>query len=409
MFIADFHIHSKYSMATSKACVPEALDIVARQKGLALIGTGDFTHPAWRAELEEKLVPAEEGLYVLKADPPAHNGGFPNSPKTRFVITGEISSIYKKDGRVRKVHSLIILPSLKAADALAKRLEALGNIHSDGRPILGLDSQKLLELTLDVAEDAIFVPAHIWTPHFSLFGAYSGFESIEECFGNLTQNIFALETGLSSDPSMNWRLSGLDRFTLISNSDAHSPSKLAREANMFESALSYPAIYRALRYRETNEFLGTIEFFPEEGKYHCDGHRNCGVCFTPAETIKADGVCPKCGKKLTLGVLHRIESLADRPLGSKPKHAQRFENLVQLNEVIAAATGFAASGPRTQRLLNSLVKELGSELHVLREASISDIEASGGALIAEAIRNVRLGNLKIQPGYDGLYGKINIL
>ncbi len=409
LFIADFHIHSKYSMATSKACVPEVLDMAARQKGLALIGTGDFTHPAWRAELEEKLIPAEEGLYILKDNPCMHSGALENSGKTRFLVTGEISSIYKKNGRVRKVHSLILLPSLKAASTLAKKLEAIGNIHSDGRPILGLDSRKLLELTLDVAKDAIFIPAHIWTPHFSLFGAYSGFDSIEECFEDLTENIFALETGLSSDPPMNWRLSALDRFALVSNSDAHSPNKLAREANIFNTDLSYASIYRALKNRKTKEFVGTIEFFPEEGKYHCDGHRNCGVCFKPADTIKADGICPKCGKRLTLGVLHRIEALADRPEGSLPNQPQSFENLVQLNEVIAAATGFAASGPRTERVLKSLVGDLGPELYVLREASLSDILTSAGPLVAEAIRRIRLGELKIQPGYDGLYGKIDVL
>ncbi|MEA5004129.1 MAG: endonuclease Q family protein, partial [Christensenella sp.] len=286
MFIADLHIHSKYSRATSKECVPEYLDLWARRKGIDLLGTGDFTHPAWREELKEKFIPAEEGLYRLKHDYRiAETVGGDASP--RFVVSGEISSIYKKNGRVRKVHNVILLPSVEKAEALSKHLELIGNLHSDGRPILGLDSHNLLEITLDICPEAIFIPAHIWTPHFSLFGAYSGFDTIEECFEDLTPYIHALETGLSSDPPMNWRLSALDRFTMVSNSDAHSPANLAREANIFNTELSYPSVARALANRDTDEFYGTLEFFPEEGKYHNDGHRNCKVCFTPEETIAA--------------------------------------------------------------------------------------------------------------------------
>ncbi len=259
MFIADLHIHSKYSRATSKECMPEYLDLWARRKGLDLIGTGDFTHPVWREELKEKFIPAEDGLYRLKDDfRIAETVG--DAPAPRFVISGEISSIYKKNGRVRKVHNVILLPSLEAGEALSHRLELIGNLHSDGRPILGLDSHDLLEITLDTCPDAIFIPAHIWTPHFSLFGAYSGFDTIEECFEDLTPHIHALETGLSSDPPMNWRLSALDRFTMVSNSDAHSPANLAREANLFNTELSYPSVARALASHDTDEFYGTLEF-----------------------------------------------------------------------------------------------------------------------------------------------------
>ena len=281
MYIGDLHIHSRYSRATSRDLTPESLDFWARRKGIHLVGTGDFTHPAWREELKEKLKPAEEGLYVL--DPDLRRGeDVPGSSVTRFVISGEISSIYKKNGRVRKVHSLILLPGLEEAEALSKKLETIGNIHSDGRPILGLDCRDLLEITLESCPDAVFIPAHIWTPHFSLFGAFSGFDTMEECFGDLTPHIHAVETGLSSDPPMNWRVSALDGLTLVSHSDAHSPSKLGREADLLDTGLTYPELVHAIRTGEG--FQGTVEFFPEEGKYHLDGHRNCGVCLTPAET-----------------------------------------------------------------------------------------------------------------------------
>ena len=334
MYIADLHIHSKYSRATSKDCVPESLDLWARRKGIDLLGTGDFTHPAWRRELKEKLVPAEEGLYRLKdglrlSDP--LSGGRRNP---RFVISGEISSIYKKNGQVRKVHNVILLPGLEEAEALSKKLEAIGNIHSDGRPILGLDCRDLLEITLEVCREAIFIPAHIWTPHFSMFGAFSKFESVEECFEDLTPCIHAVETGLSSDPPMNWQLSALDRFQLISNSDAHSPSKLGREANLLETEMSYAGLYGAVQ--EGKGLKGTIEFFPEEGKYHFDGHRKCHVCLSPREAARCDGICPVCGKKLTLGVSHRISQMADRDEGFIPAGARPFESLAPLPEVIAS-------------------------------------------------------------------------
>lgn len=409
MFIADFHIHSSYSRATSRECVPEMLDLWARRKGLHLIGTGDFTHPAWREELKEKLAPAEEGLYVLREDFRRAETAGGMDFKPRFIISGEISSIYKKNGKVRKVHSLILLPSLEAAETLSHRLELIGNLHSDGRPILGLDCKDLLEITLQAAPDAIFIPAHIWTPHFSLFGAYSGFDDIRECFEDLTGHIHALETGLSSDPPMNWRISALDDFTLVSNSDAHSPGNLAREANLFDTVLSYPHIAQALQNRHTNEFFGTLEFFPEEGKYHYDGHRNCKVCMKPSDTLAVSGLCPVCGGRITKGVLHRVEALADRDEGFVLPGAKHFESLVPLPEVIAASTGFTTASMKVKKQYEDLIHQLGPELVILRELPLEEIELKAGPLIAEGIRRLRLGKVDIFPGYDGEYGKIKIL
>ena len=398
MYIADLHIHSKYSRATSKELEPEPLDAWARRKGIGLVGTGDFTHPTWRAELRDKLAEAEEGLYTLK-------GAGPDAP--RFVITGEISSIYKKNGKVRKVHSLILLPHLEAAETLSRRLEAIGNLHSDGRPILGLDCRDLLEITLESCPDAVFIPAHIWTPHFSLFGAFSGFDTIGECFGDLTGHIHALETGLSSDPTMICRCSALDGYTLVSNSDAHSPSKLGREANLLDTGLSYPELARAIQTGEG--FHGTIEFFPEEGKYHFDGHRNCGVCLSPVEAEAAGGVCPVCGKRLTTGVLHRVEQLADRPEGYVRPDARPFESLVPLPEVIAASEGGSATGKKVGAKYEAMLAALGPEFSILREVPLEDIRAAAGPCVAEGIRRLRAGQVVRKPGYDGAYGVIELL
>ncbi len=405
MYIADLHIHSRYSRATSREGDLPHLDFWARRKGIALVGTGDFTHPAWREELRNQLVPAEEGFYILRKDCRLQDGLLGAGTATRFVLSCEISSIYKKNGKTRKVHNVILLPSLEAAEALSRRLEQIGNIHSDGRPILGLDSRDLLEITLETCEDALFIPAHIWTPHFSLFGAFSGFDTIEECFEDLTPHIHALETGLSSDPPMNWRVSALDRYTLVSHSDAHSPQKLGREADLLNTGLSYPALKHAL---DTGEgFAGTLEFFPEEGKYHLDGHRNCGVRLTPAETIACGGRCPVCGKKLTIGVEHRVEELADRPMGFRPDGARPFESLAPLPEVIAASTGLSAGGKKTNELYETMLASLGPELSILREAPLSDIEQTAG--VAEGIRRLRLGQVMRDPGYDGAYGTVSLL
>lgn len=407
--IADLHIHSKYSRATSKDGVPEFLDLWARKKGIGLLGTGDFTHPAWRQELKDKLIPAEDGLYRLKDEFLAEGAGAFDGDAPRFVLSGEISSIYKKNGKVRKVHNVILLPSLEAAELLSHKLEAIGNIHSDGRPILGLDSRDLLEITLETCPDAVFIPAHIWTPHFSLFGAFSGFDTIEECFEDLTPHIHALETGLSSDPPMNWRISALDRFALVSNSDAHSPQKLGREANLMDIERSYQGMAEALQGKNPKGLVGTIEFFPEEGKYHYDGHRNCGLCLKPTETEAYGGKCPVCGKKLTIGVEHRVEQLADREEGFVLPDGRPFESLVPLPEVIGASTGMSAAGKKVNAQYEAMLEQLGSEFYILREAPFEDIRHAAGPCIEEGIKRLREGRVERTPGYDGEYGKIGLL
>ena len=406
MYIGDLHIHSHYSRATSKDLTPEYLDLWARKKGIDIVGTGDFTHPAWRAELAEKLEPAEPGLYILKKERIIRHSCAAGSPQPRFVISGEISSIYKKNDKVRKVHSLILLPSLEDAEILSRRLEAIGNIHSDGRPILGLDCHDLLAITLDACPEAIYVPAHIWTPHFSLFGAFSGFDTIEECYEELTPQVHALETGLSSDPSMNRRLSALDSFHLISNSDAHSPAKLGREANLFDIPMSYDGLYGAIQRGEG--LAGTIEFFPEEGKYHFDGHRKCHLCLSPSQARQYNGICPVCGKKLTTGVLHRIEQLADRQEDFILPGGRPYENLVPLPEVIAACMGSSSASVKVTRQYEHMLEELGNEFHILRSASLDDISRIGGQLTAQGIRHLREGKVDWRPGYDGEYGTMKL-
>lgn len=406
MYIADLHIHSRYSRATSRDCTPEYLDLWARRKGIDLLGTGDFTHPAWRQELEDKLVPAEDGLYVLKEDLRLRDQAPEGGRRPRFVVSGEISSIYKKNGRVRKVHNVILLPGLEEAKKLAEKLETIGNIHSDGRPILGLDCRDLLEITLEICPRAIFVPAHIWTPHFSVFGAFSGFDTMEECFEELTPYIRAIETGLSSDPPMNWRLSALDRFQMISNSDAHSPAKLGREANLLEIDMSYDGLYGAIQ--EGKGLKGTIEFFPEEGKYHFDGHRKCHLCLSPREAENYQGKCPVCGKKLTLGVSHRIEQLADRQEGFHRAEARPFESLVPLPEVIAASTGHSAASMKVQKQYEEMLGNLGTEFDILRNVPVEEIHKKAGYLISEGIRRLREGKVRRFPGFDGEYGTVQL-
>lgn len=404
--IADLHIHSRFSMATSKEGTPENLDFWARKKGISLIGTGDFTHPVWREELKERLVSEGNGLYRLRDEyVKEESRKFPGEG-TRFVVSGEISSIYKKNGKTRKVHNVILLPSLEAADAMAQRLEKIGNIHSDGRPILGLDSHDLLEMMLDVCPEGILIPAHIWTPHFSVLGAKSGFDSVEECFEELAPYIYALETGLSSDPAMNWRISKLDRYQLVSNSDAHSPSKLGREANLLDIDCSYEGLYRAIQTGEGLE--GTVEFFPEEGKYHFDGHRKCGVSLSPVEAERLGGICPVCGKKLTMGVDHRVEQLADRAEGFVKKDGKKYESLVPLPEVISACMGYSTASKKVQGCFEQMIQTLGTEFDILRNVPSEDIKSCVGERIAEGIENVRTGNVKRIPGYDGEYGKIEL-
>lgn len=380
---------------------------MGQKKGIDMVGTGDFTHPAWREELKEKLEPAEDGLYTLKDEYRIMDAVAPDNRKPRFVLTGEISSIYKKNEKVRKVHSLLLLPGLEEADRLARRLELIGNIHSDGRPILGLDCRDLLEIMLETVPEGVYVPAHIWTPHFSMFGAFSGFDTIEECFEDMTPYIHALETGLSSDPPMNWRISALDSYQLISNSDAHSPAKLGREANLFQIPLSYGGLAEAIS--TGNGLEGTIEFFPEEGKYHFDGHRKCSLCISPSEAAAYGNICPVCGKKLTIGVLHRVEQLADREEDFVLSGAKPFESLVPLPEVIGACTGKSAASKKVLEQYESMLVKLGSEFEILRNIPVEDIKKAAGASVAEGIHRLREGKVERTPGFDGEYGTIKLL
>jgi len=409
-FIADFHIHSHFSIATSKECCPEHLAQWAKLKGLHLIGTGDFTHPGWMKELKEKLEPAEAGLYRLKSKYAVSSDHYAedNQQVVRFILSAEISSIYKKNGRTRKIHNLLLVPDLADAEKINGVLDRLGNIRSDGRPILGLDSRNLLEIALEQCPEVMFIPAHIWTPHFSLLGSRSGFDSLEECFEDLSEHIFALETGLSSDPAMNWRLSALDKYTLVSNSDAHSPKNLAREANCFHTDLSYPAIKDALQSKDLNKFLGTIEFYPQEGKYHYDGHRACHVCWSPEESKAAAGICSHCGRKITLGVLYRVLELADRPQGARPDFAPPYESIVPLPKILSDFYQMGENSKRVQHTYFKLLSTIGSELEILRTIPIKKIQSLSNALLAEGIRRVRSGEVKISPGFDGEYGKVKI-
>jgi len=408
-FIADLHIHSKYSRATSPKADLFHLHQWAQRKGIRVVGTGDFTHPGWFAELTDQLVPAESGLFRLRDDlaaeaerqvPAACRG------PVRFMLEVEISNIYKKGDRVRKVHNLVYMPSLDAAAQFDEALGRVGNIKSDGRPILGLDSRSLLEMVLETDDDAYLIPAHIWTPWFSVLGSKSGFDRIEDCYEDLSDHIFAAETGLSSDPAMNWRLSGLDRYCLVSNSDAHSPSKLAREANLFSCDLSYAAIKSAMQTRQG--FEGTIEFFPDEGKYHLDGHRKCGVRLTPAQARELGGICPVCGKKVTIGVLHRVEELADRPDGARPDDASDYTSLVGLAELVGEVLG---RGPQTKgvlRICEDLLDRIGPELSILQDIPEDDLERVAGDLVAEAVGRVRRGQVIKEAGFDGQYGRIRV-
>ena len=411
MIVADLHIHSRYSRATARNLDPEHLWLFAQRKGVDLVGSGDFTHPEWFEELSQKLEETGDGAYCLKPEHMSSLAGeLPPACRreVRFVLSGEISSIYKRGGCTRKVHSLILVPDLAAAERINTRLDKIGNIVSDGRPILGLDAHDLLELCLEECPEVVFIPAHIWTPWFSLFGSKSGFDAIEECFDDLTPHIHAVETGLSSDPPMNWRLSALDRFNLVSNSDAHSPGKLAREANLFDCPPTYQAIAAALADRQGGGLWGTLEFFPDEGKYHLDGHRKCNVRFSPDQTREHGGLCPVCGKPLTVGVLSRVEDLADRPQGTTPANAKGFEYLVPLNEITAEVMG---KGPNTKGVglaVDRMLHEIGPELFVLREASLDEIGRVGGPLMAEAIKRMRAGQVDLSGGYDGEFGVVRV-
>lgn len=408
-FYADLHVHSKYSRATSRNCDLEHLAWWARRKGITVVGTGDFTHPAWFDEVREKLVSAEPGLFRLRPDlereierrlPPSCRG------PVRFMLEVEISTIYKKGDRTRKIHHLVYAAHLETAQRFRESLGRIGNLASDGRPILGLDSRDLLEITLESGPDAYLVPAHLWTPWFAVLGSKSGFDSVEECYGDLAHHIFAVETGLSSDPPMNWRVSQLDGYTLVSNSDAHSPPMLGREACVFDTELDYFAMRRAL---ETGAgFDGTVEFFPEEGKYHLDGHRGCGLRLEPRETRRHRGRCPACGKPLTVGVMHRIETLADRPEGVRPDGSAPFRNLVPLPEIMAELYSVGAKSKKVESAVSGLVSRLGPEIELLEQVPLEEIARSNDQLLVEALTRLRAGRVRCEAGFDGEYGVIRL-
>ncbi len=409
--VADLHIHSHYSRATSKDLTFEHLARWAQLKGVHVVGTGDIAHPGWLAEMRARLEPAEAGLYRLKdefaAAVEAQTPAACRAP-VRFLLGGEISNIYKKAGATRKVHHVVFAPDLDAVERLQGRLERIGNIRSDGRPILGLPSRDLLEIALETDPRCHLIPAHIWTPWFALLGSKSGYDSVEQCFEDLAPHIFALETGLSSDPPMNWRVSALDRYTLVSNSDAHSPQKLAREATLFDCELAYDALFDALRSGNPARFKGTVEFFPEEGKYHLDGHRACGVCWEPPETLAHGGLCSVCGKPVTVGVMHRVELLADRPVGGRPARVHPFHSLVPLPEVLGQVYGVGPGSKQVTHEYEKLLAKLGPELRILLETPLEEIRLAGGERLAEGIERMRRGQVDAQGGYDGEYGVIRL-
>jgi len=374
------------------------LDKWARIKGIKVLGTGDFTHPEWFKNIKEKLEPAEAGLFKL------HGSVSP----TRFILTSEISCIYPKGGKVRKIHIIVFFPSFEAVEKINSELSKIGNLKADGRPILGLDAKELAKIVLDADENCLVVPAHAWTPHFAIFGSKSGFDSLEECFEDYTKYIYAVETGLSSSPAMNWRLSQLDRITLISNSDAHSPQKIGREANVFDTELNYQAIVEVIKNKEKNKFLYTIEFFPEEGKYHYDGHRLCNLSLSPQESKKYNNICPRCAKSLVIGVLNRAEELSDRPEGFVPENAIPFKSLIPLDEVIADALGVSTASKEVSRIYSNLIENIGSEFKILLESGKDEIQKFSSAKVSEGILMARDGKVQIEPGYDGVYGKIKI-
>ena len=412
-FIADLHIHSKFSRATSRDMVLDTIAYWAKAKGLRLVATGDFTHPEWLFLMKEKLKPSGNGFFEFKTgvqppdDPQLRAVPF-SAKDVSFILSTELSFIYSKGGKVRKVHVMLLAPDFESVERINGRLSAIGNLRSDGRPILGLDVRLFCRMVAETCPRCVVIPSHIWTPWFSLFGANSGFDSIEECFEDMTPMIFALETGLSSDPPMNWRLSALDRFALVSNSDAHSPAKLGREANVFDTEFSYRGLMDALRGRDPGRFLRTIEFFPEEGKYHYDGHRKCGVVLSPRESMSSADLCPKCGKPLTVGVLHRVEALADREPGVGAAGRIPFQNLIPLNEIIAEAVGRTPESQAVWDLYFRFVREFGSEFSVLAEVPVAELARISPDRIAHGIDRMRQGRVRIVPGHDGEYGIISL-
>ncbi len=407
--MADLHIHSRFSLATSKSTDVENIYIAARKKGINVLGTGDFTHPGWFEELKNKLVQAEGGLYRPSNDIYSRiENRIPETCRgiTRFIPTTEVCNIYKKSGKIRKIHNLILLPEMSAVEKLNRKLKGLGKIESNGRPVFTFDVVNMLEMVFDVSDRAMIIPAHIWTPWYSLFGSKSGFDSIEECFGNYSGYIFAAETGLSSDPAMCRKFSELDRITLISNSDAHSPMKIGREANVFDTSLCYNSIISAIKRGNPEEFTGTIEYYPEEGKYYADGHRNCNYSFLPAETDKNGGICPVCGKKITIGVLHRIQKLSDK---SKNKPAKKtYFKTIPLTEILSEIYQLNPGSKTILLHYNKLLEQFGPELYILNFIGIDELKISENDLLAEAIERMRKNEVMTKPGFDGKYGSVKI-
>jgi len=410
-YIADLHIHSPFSRATSKSSNLAGLAAWSAVKGIDVIGTGDFTHPGWFGQLRENLQPAEPGFFKLKdANIPRifESVSTDKAQSCRFILTAEISSIYKRGGSVRKIHNILFVPDFDSASRINARLAGIGNIESDGRPILGLDARDLLEIVLEVAPEGFLVPAHIWTPWFSLFGSKSGFDSIDECFADLSKHVFALETGLSSDPDMNRLVSALDNFSLISNSDCHSPGKLGREANLFTCGFNFFSLRDALKNPAVGGFQGTIEFFPEEGKYHHDGHRKCGINLTPTETQKIGAICPVCNKPLTVGVMHRVMELADRETPFYPPNSPRFYSLIPLAEVLGE---ILSRGPATKTVLQEygkLVRKFDSEFNLLLNVSVEEISEHYSPVLGEAVNRIRQGKVIRRAGFDGEFGVIKV-
>lgn len=410
MYLADFHIHSHYSLATSRDLTPERLDWWARAKGIEILGTGDFTHPGWTRELREKLEPAEPGLWRLRDEYRLpHTGLLARAPEVRFLLTAEVSTIRKRGVRTRKVHHLLFAPDFERVERLQKDLiDWGGNLTSDGRPTLGMDPRELLERVLDVSPEMLLVPAHVWTPWFSALGSKSGFDSIEECYGDLATQVPAVETGLSADPPMLWVCGRLDRFSLLSNSDAHSPEKVGRNATLLETERSYGAILGAIRSGDPARLIGTVDLFPEEGKYHLDGHRKCAVAFDPVETRAHGGLCPGCGKEVTVGVLNRVAQLADRadPL-ERPRRGQAH-SVVPLKEILSEIIGTGASSRKVDRRYWELLEVFGPELPFLLRTPEKSLIESGEPVLAEAIRRIRARAIEVQGGYDGEFGRVRV-
>jgi len=392
--IADLHLHSKFSRATSREMDVETLTAWCGLKGITVVGTGDFTHPVWLRELKAKLTPTGRGLFTHGAQ--------------HFMLTVEVSNIYPQGGRLRKIHNIILAPSFEVVDRINAVLARFGSLMADGRPTLSLPSDKLVEYVMEISPECMLIPAHVWTPWFSLYGSNSGFDALAECFGDQAHHIRAVETGLSSDPPMNWRLSQLDGVTLVSNSDAHSPPKLGREANVLNCELDYADMLRVLRGDDRARFLFTIEFFPEEGKYHFDGHRACGRRLSPAETRDAQGRCPGCGRPVTVGVMSRVDALADRPEDRGGEGRVPFRNLIPLEEIIAAAFGSQPGTGAVREEYLKLVRALGGEFHVLLDAPLEDLARHTRPRVVEGVRRMREGRVVIQPGYDGVFGEIHV-